>query len=181
MAKKAITEGKAALAQSISAQANFFGGRFENRYPERAGRVLEMLASGSTYTQIREAEGVDFKTLVFLKTRHGPALDKRREELAYEHLELAEGMRQLQHEKMAQLASDPEALAKTNLRDLTMSYGIAVDKFHHAMEGNKVVIEHKGSEPSLADAVKAIEEARAKLRGLSVEVKVEEIKEEAKP
>ena len=68
------------------------------------------------------------------------------------------------------LAEDPEQLARTNIRDLAIPWGIANDKFMAAMGENKVTIEHKTAAPSLEDAMKAIEEARAKLKASSVEV-----------
>jgi hypothetical protein len=90
--------------------------------------------------------------------------------LAQDALEIAEGLRLLQKEKMRQLAEDPEQLARTNIRDLAIPWGIANDKFLAALGENKVVVEHKGAAPSLEDAMKAIEEARAKLKVSSVEV-----------
>jgi hypothetical protein len=82
----------------------------------------------------------------------------------------------LQVEKMQQLADDPEALAKMNLRDLAISYGVYTDKFLLATEGNRMVIEHKQGAPSIEDAKKAIEEARRKMRNMSVETVVTEVK-----
>jgi hypothetical protein len=75
------------------------------------------------------------------------------------------------------LAEDPEQLAMTNIRDLTLPWGIANDKFLSAMGENKVVVEHKSGAPSLEDAMKAIEEARAKMKLASIETVVNEIKE----
>jgi hypothetical protein len=45
------------------------------------------------------------------------------------------------------------------------------------MGENKVVVEHKSGAPSLEDAMKAIEEARAKMKLASIETVVNEIKE----
>ena len=59
---------------------------------------------------------------------------------------------------------------RTNIRDLTLPWGIANDKFLSAMGENKVTVEHKAAAPSLEDAMKAIEEARAKLKASSLEV-----------
>ena len=81
----------------------------------------------------------------------------------------------LQQEKMKMLAEDESALKRLNIRDLAMSYGIYADKFFMATDGNKVVVEHKTAAPSLEDAVKAIEEAKAKLKASSVDVLVKPV------
>ena len=75
------------------------------------------------------------------------------------------------------LAEDPEQLARTNIRDLTLPWGIANDKFLSAMGENRVVVEHKTSAPSLEDAMKAIEQAKANMKASSIEAVVTEIKE----
>jgi len=144
----------------------------EQRDPERAAMLLERMAGGESATQIEKETGVDKHTLCGLRARHAEALGKRREVLAQDAMELAEKARVLQHEKMEMLFNDPEALAKTNLRDLAMSYGIYADKFHQSTEGNVVTIQHKGGAPSIEDAMKVIEAARAKLKAASVEVVV---------
>ena len=106
------------------------------------------------------------------------ALDDRRAMLADDALDIVEGLRLLQKEKMKMLAEDPDQLARTNIRDLTLPWGIANDKFLSAMGENKVVIEHKTGAPSLEDAMKAIEEARAKLKAASIETVVTPIQTE---
>lgn len=73
------------------------------------------------------------------------------------------------------LAEDPEQLARTNIRDLAIPWGIANDKFLSAMGENKVVVEHKAGAPSLEDAMKAIEEARAKLKAGSLDAVVKPV------
>jgi hypothetical protein len=45
------------------------------------------------------------------------------------------------------------------------------------MGENRVVVEHKTSAPSLEDAMKAIEQARANMKASSIEAVVTEIKE----
>jgi hypothetical protein len=104
-------------------------------------------------------------------------LEERRQVLAQDALEVAEGLRLLQKEKMRMLAEDPEQLARTNIRDLAIPWGISIDKYLAVMGENKVVVEHKGAAPSLEDAMKAIEEARAKLKASSVEVVAKPVEE----
>ena len=167
-----------ALAKSV-ARVGRKGSCVEGRDPAVATRALELLAEGRGVTFVSEETGIKFETLVRMKARHKTVLDERRAMLAEDALEMAEGYRLLQKEKMRMLIEDPEQLAKMNVRDLAVSWGIANDKFLGAMGENRVVVEHKGGAPSLADAIKAIEEARAAIRkdAIPVEVVVEPVKE----
>ena len=163
------------LALSIAAQANNVGNYIERRDPVLATQALELLAEGESINTIRAKTGMKWETICRLKTRHKAALDERRAMLAEDALDIAEGLRLLQKEKMRMLAEDPEQLARTNIRDLTLPWGIANDKFLSAMGENKVVVEHKAQAPSLEDAMKAIEEARAKLKAGSLEAIVKPV------
>lgn len=160
----------------------------EARDPKKAARCLELMAEGKPWKAIMREEGIDWYTLVGLRARHKDLLDKRREIVAQDAMELIEGARMLQQEKMKMLAEDETALKRVNIRDLAMSYGIYAEKFFMATEGNKVVVEHRTGAPSLEDAVKAIEEAKKRAKAVSIEVDVtpakdvshEENKEEVK-
>lgn len=165
--KKAITASVAKMAARTGRGRNL-----EQVDPEKATRCLERMASGDSLRLIAKEEDTDHGTLCKLRARHAEALGKRREYLAQDAMELAEKARSLQHEKMDMLFQDPEALAKTNLRDLAMSYGIYADKFHQSTEGNVVTIQHKGGAPSIADAIAVIEQARAKLKASATEINV---------
>jgi len=158
------------LAMSVAAMADKGVAYIEGRDPGMAARVLEMLADGNSYSTIKKQTGLDWETISRLKARHSMVLEERRKYLAQDALDVAEGLRLLQKEKMRMLAEDPEQLARTNIRDLAIPWGIANDKFLSAMGENKVVVEHKAQAPSLEDAMKAIEEARAKLKAGSVEI-----------
>lgn len=112
-------------------------------------------------------------------------LDKRKEIIAQDAMALIEGIRMLQHEKLRMLAEDENALKRVNIRDLAMSYGLYADKFFMATDGNKVVVEHKSGAPSIEDARKAIEEARAKARAnamdaVAIDVTPKEVSNEQK-
>ena len=61
-------------------------------------------------------------------------------------------------------------MARTNIKDLGITWGIANDKYLSVLGENKVTVEHKAAAPSLEDAMKAIEEAKAKLKATSLEV-----------
>ena len=158
------------MAQSVASYADVTGNYIERKDPALAASILERLADGDSFNSISKDTGLKWDTIARLKARHKMALDERRAMLADDALEIAEGLRLLQKEKMRMLAEDPEQLARTNIRDLTLPWGIANDKFLSAMGENKVVVEHKAAAPSLEDAMKAIEEARAKLKASSVDI-----------
>lgn len=136
----------------------------EMRDPKNAMLAMEMLADGSTWEQVSEATGFTFNQISKIRSRHEVAIETRKKQLASDGFEMAEGLRLLIKQKMEMLAANPDALAKANLRDFVLSYGIAVDKGMQAIGENKVVVEHKSTKPSLEDAMKAIEEARAALQ-----------------
>lgn len=136
----------------------------EAREPTKAMLCLELLADGSTWQQVADETGWSFTQIGAVKARHEVAIEVRKKQLAADGFEMAEGIRLLMKQKMAMLADNPDALAKVNVKDLALSYGIAVDKGMLALGENKMVIEHKAGKPSLEDAMKAIEDARAALQ-----------------
>ena len=142
----------------------------EAREPTKAMLCLELLADGSTWQEVADSTGWSFNQISSVKSRHELAIDIRKKQLAADGFEMAEGIRLLMKQKMAMLADNPDALAKVNVKDLALSYGIAVDKGMQALGENKMVIEHKAGKPSLEDAMKAIEDARAALQKEAVEI-----------
>jgi hypothetical protein len=142
----------------------------EAREPTKAMLCLELLADGSTWQEVADETGWSFNQISAVKSRHEVAIDIRKKQLAADGFEMAEGLRLLLKQKMAMLADNPDALAKVNVKDLALSYGIAVDKGMQALGENKMVIEHKAGKPSLEDAMKAIEEARAALQKEAITV-----------
>ena len=139
-------------------------GVIERRMPKEAVEALEMMCNGVTYRNIELKTGIKFDTLMALRSRHKVAVEIRREQLAADGFEMAEGLRLLAQQKMSDLAADPKELKKVNLRDLAISYGVAVDKGMLALDGNRVTVEHVSKKPSLADAMEAIKEARQALQ-----------------
>ena len=142
----------------------------EAREPAKAMLCLELLADGSTWQQVADETGWSFTQIGAVKARHEVAIEVRKKQLAADGFEMAEGIRLLLKQKMAMLADNPDALSKVNVKDLALSYGIAVDKGMLALGENKMVIEHKAGKPSLEDAMKAIEDARAALQKEAIEV-----------
>lgn len=141
----------------------------ERRDPVVAAQALEMLAQGCQWEAIRDATQLTFNEISRLRARNRTPIDQRRAELAQDGFEMAEGLRLLIKQKMERLANNEDALDKTNLRDLVLPYGIAVDKGMQAMGENKVVIEHTSRKPSLEDAMRAIKEARENLKQVKPE------------
>lgn len=150
------------------------GKGLEYRNPKLAVQVLEMVCNGSSYRQVELATGVTFDQLMFLRGRHAMAIEKRRQQLALDGFELAEGVRMLAKEKIVKLADNPKQLANTSLRDLAVSYGIFHDKGLLAAEGNRTIVEHKPKLLTLEDAAAAIDEARKffQKEAIPVEAKV---------
>jgi hypothetical protein len=142
----------------------------EAREPAKAMLCLELLADGSTWQQVADETGWSFTQIGAVKARHEVAIEVRKKQLAADGFEMAEGIRLLLKQKMAMLADNPDALSKVNVKDLALSYGIAVDKGMQALGENKMVIEHKAGKPSLEDAMKAIEDARAALQKEAIPV-----------
>ncbi len=164
--RPALATSVAAVAREMNANA------VEVRKPGVAVLALEMLGEGKTYEEIRKATGLTFANISSLRARHEVPLEERRKQLATDGFEMAEGLRLLAKQKMENLADNPEELAKTNLRDIVLPYAIAQDKAFAALGENRVIIEHRAKGPTLEDAMKEIEAARAKLRAASVEVVV---------
>lgn len=166
------------LLRSIAENTNKEGNYLERRDPEKAAAILEMLCEGESFREISKKTGINWDTIARLKARHSMVVEERRKLLAQDALDVAEGLRLLQKEKMRMLAEDPEQLARTNIRDLTLPWAIANDKYLSAIGENKVTIEHKSAAPSLEDAMKAIEEARNKLKASSMEVITKDVTNE---
>jgi hypothetical protein len=158
------------LAKAVAEVGDRTGNFLERTDPGKATRALEMLADGESFRTIQKELGLQWDTVARLKARHKTLLDERRAVLAEDALEIAEGLRLLQKEKMRMLAEDPEQLARTNIRDLSIPWGISVDKYLAVLGENKVTVEHKSAAPSLEDAMAAIQAAKDKLRLASINV-----------
>jgi hypothetical protein len=145
--------------------------KVENKYPKESVEALELLLQGHGADYVREKTGLGWDAIVGLKARHETALEVRRQQLAADGWEMAEGIRLLMKKKMKMLADDDEMLAKTSLKDLAVAKAVEQDKSFQALgENNKTVIEHRSGKPSLADAMAAITEARAALQKEAVAV-----------
>jgi hypothetical protein len=163
------SEPSLAIQESV-ATADVRSDALEFKDPVRAVAALEMLAQGEGYKAVSSALSMTFSQITALRGRHVVPLEERRKALGADGFELAEKHRLLLHKKLDDLAEDDEGLRKVQLKDLNMGYAIMQDKALQAVEGNKIVIEHKKVGASLADAVKAIEEAQKRVQGEAITV-----------
>ncbi len=150
--------------------------RVEKQKPAESVMALEMLLDGVGLEEIKKKTGLGFDAITSLKARHETALEVRRKQLAADGFEMAEGIRLLAKKKMKMLAEDDEALAKVSLKDLVLARAIEQDKSFAALGEQKTIIEHRTGKPSLADAQKAIEEARKSLQKEAIPVEATEVK-----
>lgn len=165
------------LISSVAAETD--SRAVEYKQPEKAVLALELLAEGCGYKEVKARSGLGFTAITGLKGRHGGVLEHRRAELAKDAFELVEGTRLLVKRKMELLSACDESLNKVPLNTLAVSYGIFQDKGIQAVEGNKVVVEHKKVGPSLEDAVAAIEEAKRLVREEAIDVTPDAVQDQS--
>ena len=177
--KKERRKKSTALTDSFMAARQELSYKYiENRNPKMAALALELLADGVSHDRVHQTTGLDFDTLAALRARHERAIDERRNELALDGFEMAEKMRALANKKANMLMEDEDALKRTSIKDIMLGYAISVDKGTQAMDGGaKTIVEHRNNRPSLADAMKAIEEARKLLNKDAIPVDAVEVKD----
>ena len=171
-----MAKSKGVIAKSVQ-DAGIDDRRYvEAKKPKEAVRALEMIADGASYLSIMDETGLGWEGLIALKHRHAGALDKRRQQLANDGFLQTEKIRYIADKKLNMLAEDDDALRKVSIKDLILAGAISQDKSFDAMgEGTKVTVEHKGGQPSIADAMKMIQEARNALQKEAVPVDVVEV------
>jgi len=131
----------------------------EIRAPEIAAEALYLLAcTGMPKNRIAAELKVDPRELWRLERHHG-TLEMRRAGLGKRIANLSNGLANLLEKKIDQLEDDPDELAKTSLKDITLSMGIALDKAAMLSGMPTAVIEHR-SGPTIEDAMKEIQAAR---------------------
>lgn len=139
----------------------------EIREPEKAAEALFLITQKKkTKKAIAEKLGIANADLWRLERHHSGTLasffEKKRPELAVRYLQLAESVADVLQEKVTQILGDPDELAKTGIEKLAITLGVINDKALNLAGMATVKIEHvKGA--SIEDAMKAIEEAKAKI------------------
>jgi hypothetical protein len=168
---KPAKPSKGVLAKSVQ-DIGISDRRFvEAKKPKETVLALEMLADGKPYREVEEATGLAWVALAGLKVRHSGAMEKRRQQLANDGFLQVEKLRAISERKMDMLMEDEDSLKKMNIKDLILSQAIMQDKAFAAIgEGSKVVVEHKSGQPSIADAMKVIADARAALQKEAIDV-----------
>lgn len=152
----------------------------EIKAPEKAAQALFLITEGrKTKKAIAEELDISNADLWRLERHHSGTLaqyfERKRPELAARYLQLAESVADVLQEKVTQILSDPEELSKTGIEKLAITLGVINDKAMSLAGMATIKIEHvKGA--SIEDAMKAIEEARAKvsdqMREGAIEVEV---------
>lgn len=146
--------------------------RTEIREPEAAAHALYLLNESNlgqdTVAQVTGLAKSEIGRLLF----HRPEIwEKRRPRLAAALAATSEQLVDLMTDKIALLKDNDEALAEVPLKDLALSIGIVADKAATFNGMATAVVEHR-SGPSIDDARKAIEEARARVAGKVMEAEV---------
>lgn len=137
--------------------------RTEIREPEKAARALYLLdTTDMGQNRIAEEVGLAKREIGSLLFHRPEIWEKRRPRLAASLAATSEELVDLMGDKIAQLKADDEALAQTPIKDLALSIGIVADKAATFNGMATAVIEHRAG-PSIDDARKAIEEARARI------------------
>jgi hypothetical protein len=162
---------KGVLAKSVQ-DTSVSDRRFvEAKKPKETVLALEMIANGDPYRSIEESTGLGWEAIVGIKTRHAGALEQRRKQLANDGFLQVEKLRYVFDKKIDMLADDEDALRKVNIKDIVISQAVMQDKAFSAIgEGNRVTVEHKSGQPSIADAMKVIADARAALQKEAIDV-----------
>tara|TARA_R110000787_G_scaffold71094_1_gene158218 strand:+ start:43 stop:570 length:528 start_codon:yes stop_codon:yes gene_type:complete len=169
---------KGVLAKSVQDTGISDRRYVEAKKPKETVLALEMIGNGEPYRKIEEETGLGWEALVGIKHRHAGALEKRRQQLANDGFLQVEKLRYVADKKLSMLAEDDDALKKVNIKDLIISQAVAQDKSFAAIgEGPKAIVEHRGKEPSIADAMKVIADARAALQKEAVPVDVVEVED----
>lgn len=175
MAKKKQVPVLVASLIKEAGKPSLNGLKVEVKRPEAAAKALEMLALGKGVDEIRETTGLGWDAIKGLRARHSVGLEVRRQQLAEDGWEMAEGLRLLAMKKMKQLSEDDEQLAKTSLKDLIQARSWEQERALENLGEVRAVVEHRSGKPSLADAMKAIAEARASLQKEAIVVEVEKV------
>lgn len=152
----------------------------EQTKPALAAQLLADLCDGKkNMREISRETGVSYWTLIEFRDRHTETIDRRRQQLAEDAFELAEGLRQLAKLKVRMMLENPDEIKETNIRDFAQSYKAVMDSGLQSWgEEQKIVVDKKHDGIALADAVKAIEEAKKQIQKVSA-VEANEVAVEA--
>jgi hypothetical protein len=148
---------------------------YELRHPEKAARILWMMAQGVSLNKISREMGVNRTVIRRMCWRHSDTLESKKKEFSREFAIAAETYKDLLLEKADQLFDDPEQLKLISPDKLALAMAITTDKSMLLAGMASTVVEfRKGA--SLDDAAKLIEQARArvaeKVRETAIEAQI---------
>ncbi len=135
----------------------------EVQSPGKAARILNALANGDPTRKIERHFRVGGSLLTRMRRDHHEVLREARMIRAQAAAEVADQARELLAKKIDQLAGDEQALAKANLKDLGITFGIVTDKAQLLANDPTLIVQDQTPKVTLQDARDFIEEAKAKV------------------
>jgi len=164
-------------AQAVLAKGVTKARALEVVHPERAAMALYLLNEFPDMgrAQIAKRVNVARHDLDRLAYNNAMKLEDARPELAAKFTKNASDIADLVGRKIARISEDDEQLDQTSLKDLTIAMGISAQNAATMAGVATTIIEHRTG-PTLDDAMKAIEEAKAKvaekLKGDAIEAEI---------
>ena len=135
----------------------------EVQSPGKAARILNALADGNPTRKIERHFRVGGSLLTRMRRDHHEVLREARMIRAQAAAEVADQARELLAKKIDQLFGDEQALAKANLKDLGITFGIVTDKAQLLANDPTLIVQDQTPKVTLQDAMDFIEEAKAKV------------------
>ena len=135
----------------------------EVQSPGKAARILNALADGEPTRRIERQFRVGGSLLTRMRRDHHEVLREARLVRAQAAAEVADKARELLAQKIDQLSGDEQALAKANLKDMGITFGIVTDKAQLLANDPTLIVQDQTPKVTLQDARDFIEEAKAKV------------------
>lgn len=143
----------------------------EKRDPDRAIKILYMLAQRTPIAEIATTCGVCENTIRSIKERQNEALKFLNDRARLNTATVADMLVNATALKAQKLLEDPDHLNKTNIKDIALATGIMTDKaaVHQGRPTN--ITENRGSEnrEKLMELIKQAKERMAKAKVIDVE------------
>jgi len=136
----------------------------EVQSPGKAARILNALADGEPTRRIERQFRVGGSLLTRMRRDHHEVLREARLVRAQAAAEVADKARELLAQKIDQLSGDEQALAKANLKDMGITFGIVTDKAQLLANDPTLIVQDQTPKVTLQDAVDLIEDAKEKVR-----------------
>ncbi len=138
----------------------------ERTHPSKAAALLVELARGTSQLRIRGKFGVSGKVVSRLVRDHQGLLERTHLWRAETGARLAVKAASAFEEKLDRILDEPQTLDRTPMRDLLLAYKITIDQQRAALaECPSPTPTRSGI--TLADAKKAIEDAKRRIHNLS--------------